>query len=109
MVCVGISMCYWSVAVYIMFISKNNTIVILLLITFLLLYANFYDIHIGQLELFSPKQTECPFSNVMIEGKYASSRPANYSEVCKCDPACGGSDCDVCCQLPYNAQSGEYP
>ena len=92
-------------SVLVMPMSKNHTIVLLLLITFLLLYANINDIHIGELRLFLSKQPECPFTNVMIGGKYVKNKPTNFSEVCKCDPACG-SDCDACCQLPYNAQSG---
>jgi len=32
-------------------------------------------------------------------------RPENFSETCKLDKNCG-TDCDVCCELPYHAKSG---
>ena len=87
-------------------ISKNFTIVLLLSIILLLLYANITDIHVvRELQLFHSKQPECPFTNVMVGGKYVENKPENFAEVCKCDPACD-LDCDACCQLPYNAQSG---
>ena len=86
-------------------ISKNFIIVLLLSISFLLLYANITDIHVGELQLFQYKVPKCPFKNVMVGRKYVENKPENFAEVCKCDPACD-SDCDACCQLPYNAQTG---
>jgi len=39
------------------------------------------------------------------ENKVPYLKPQNFDEVCKLDINCD-ANCDVCCQLPYHAQTG---
>ena len=44
-------------------------------------------------------------STISIFSPPPDQRPANFQSVCSSDPACGGG-CDVCCELPYNVNTG---
>merc|ERR1711884_147782 len=53
------------------------------------------------------KSQEFHVANVEIDHEVLSQqmRPINFNHTCKLDPDCG-SNCDVCCQLPYHAKTG---